>query len=79
MKINWNVRLHNRVWLTSLLAAVVAFLFDILRLFDLVPAVSQDAVMQALSAVLTLLTALGVIIDPTTPGAQDSDRALSYR
>lgn len=79
MKINWTVRLRNRVWLTSLLAAVIAFAFDLLRLFGLAPAVSQDAVMQSVSALLTLLTALGVVIDPTTPGAADSDRAMGYK
>lgn len=79
MKINWTVRLRNRVWLTSLLAAAVAFIFDLMRLFDLAPAISQDVVMQAISALLTLFTALGIVIDPTTPGAQDSARAMTYR
>ena len=27
---------------------------------------------------LTLLTALGVVIDPTTQGVADSDRAMTY-
>lgn len=78
MKINWKVRLRNRVWLTTLLATVVAFVFDVLALADVAPMLTEDTVMQAVTALLTLLTALGVIIDPTTPGAKDSDRAMHY-
>ena len=78
MKINWKVRLRNRVWLASLLATVVAFVFDVLALMDIAPALTEDTVMQAITALLTLLTALGVVIDPTTPGAEDSDRAMEY-
>lgn len=78
MKINWKVRLRNRVWLTTLLAAVCAFVFDILAMLDIVPAVTEDAVMQLISTVLTMLGMLGVVIDPTTEGAADSDRAMQY-
>ena len=69
MKINWRVRLRNRVWLAALLATLCSFVFDVLALFD---------VASAITALLTLLTALGVIIDPTTEGAGDSDRAMEY-
>ena len=78
MQINWKVRLRNRVWLTTLLATLVAFIFDLLALLAVAPAITQDTVLQAISALLTLLTALGVVVDPTTPGAQDSDRAMEY-
>ena len=78
MQINWKVRLRNRVWLTTLLATIVAFIFDLLALLDVAPAITQDTVLQAISALLTLLTALGVVVDPTTPGAQASDRAMEY-
>ena len=78
MKINWRVRLRNKVWVTAMLATLCAFVFDVLALLDVVPAITQEMVMQALSSMLTLLSALGVIIDPTTAGAADSDRAMTY-
>ena len=78
MQINWKVRLRNRVWLTTLLATIVAFIFDLLALLDVAPAITQDTVLQAISALLTLLTALAEVVDPTPPGAQDSDRAMEY-
>lgn len=78
MKINWKVRLRNRVWLTTLLATLCAFVFDLLAMLDVAPAVTEDVVMQAITALLTLLSALGVVIDPTTEGAGDSERAMGY-
>ena len=78
MKINWRVRLRNRVWLTTMLATVCAFVFDVLAIMNVAPAITEDAVMQALTALMTLLSILGVVIDPTTEGAADSDRAMEY-
>ena len=79
MNINWKVRFRNKVWLTGFLSAIATFVYTLLRLFDLTPALTEDTLTQALSALLTLLTALGVIIDPTTAGTSDSPRALSYK
>lgn len=78
MKINWKVRCRNRVWLAAMAATVCAFVFDVLAMLDIAPAVTEDAVMQLVTAVLTVLSALGVVIDPTTEGAEDSDRAMGY-
>lgn len=78
MKINWKVRLRNRTWVASLLALVVTFVYNMLAAFEVVPAVTEEWVMGIISTVLTLLTALGVLIDPTTPGAFDSERAMLY-
>lgn len=78
MKINWKVRLRNKPWVASLLALIVTFVYNLLSAFEIVPAVSEEWVMGIISTVLTLLTALGVLIDPTTPGASDSERAMLY-
>lgn len=78
MKINWKVRLRNKTWLASLLALIVTFVYNLLAMLEIVPAVTEDWVMGIISTVLTLLTALGVLIDPTTQGIADSDRAMLY-
>ena len=78
MKINWKVRLRNKPWLMSIIALIITFVYDLLAMLDIVPAVTEDWVMGIISTVLTLLTALGVLIDPTTKGVQDSDRAMLY-
>lgn len=78
MKINWKVRLRNKTWLASVLALIVSFAYDLLAMLDVVPPLSEDWLMSLLQTILTLLTALGVVIDPTTDGAADSDRAMTY-
>ena len=78
MKINWKVRFRNKTWLSMFLSLVIGFVFNILKAFDVVPAVTENTVMNIVGQVLTLLGLLGVIVDPTTAGIQDSNRAMSY-
>ena len=79
MQINWKVRLRNKTWLASVLALIVSFIYDLLAMADFVPPLSEDWLMSLIQTLLTLLTALGVVIDPTTDGAGDSDRAMNYQ
>ena len=78
MKINWKVRLRNKTWLASVLALAVSFVYDLLAMLDVIPPLSEDWLLSLVQTLLTLLTALGVVIDPTTDGAGDSDRAMTY-
>ena len=78
MKINWKVRFKNKVWLGSFLSLVIGFIYSLLALFDVFPAVTQSLVVQLLNQVLTFLGLIGVIVDPTTAGIGDSDRAMGY-
>lgn len=78
MKINWKVRLRNKTWLTSVIALGISFVYDLLSMLDIVPSLSEDWLLSLCQTLLTLLTALGVVIDPTTAGAGDSDRAMTY-
>lgn len=78
MKINWKVRLRNKTWLAALLALIVSFVYDMLAMWEIVPPVTQDWVMSLVQTVLTVLAMLGVVIDPTTQGVADSDRAMLY-
>ncbi len=78
MKLNWKVRFKNKVWLGSFLSLIVGFVYSILALFDVFPEVTQSLVLQLLNQVLTFLGLIGVIVDPTTAGIGDSDRAMSY-
>jgi phi LC3 family holin len=60
------------------ISLVVGFVFNILRLFDVSPVVTESLVMNIAGQVLTLLGLIGVIVDPTTAGVGDSERALGY-
>lgn len=79
MKINWKVRLRNKAWLMSVIALVITFVYDLLAMLEIVPAVTKDWLMSIVQTALTLLAGLGVLIDPTTPGMGDSDRAMLYQ
>ena len=78
MAINWKIRFKNKVWLSSFIALLVSFVFDLLGMFDVFPAVSESMVMQLANIVLMVLGAVGVVSDPTTPGIEDSERAMQY-
>ena len=79
MKINWKVRLRNKTWLMSIIALIITFVYDLLAMLAIVPAVTEDRLMSNAQTALTLLAGLGVLIDPTTPGMGDSERAMLYQ
>jgi phi LC3 family holin len=79
MKINWKVRFKNKTWLTMFISLIVGFVFNLLKLFDIVPAFNENLVMNIVGQVLTFLGLIGVIVDPTTAGVEDSDRAMQYQ
>ena len=78
MKINWKVRFKNKVWLSAFISLIVSFVYSVLGMFDIFPAVTQNTIMQIVSNVLTFLGLIGVIVDPTTYGIDDSNRAMTY-
>ena len=78
MKLNWKVRFKNKVWLGSFLSLIVGFVYSMLALFDVFPQVTENVIVQLLNQILTFLGLIGVIVDPTTAGIGDSERALGY-
>ena len=78
MKINWKVRLKNPVFWLTVIPAGIALVYTVLGLFGVVPTISEDVLVNAVTAIISALTTVGVLIDPTTTGVSDSDRALTY-
>ncbi len=60
------------------LSLIVGFVFNLLKMFDVVPVVTENFVMQIVGQVLTFLGLIGVLVDPTTAGLNDSVRAMGY-
>ncbi len=79
MKINWLVRFRHKTFLLTFIPMVLAFVYQLLGLFDVTPRISQSDTMNFVSIVINLLAALGIIIDPTTAGISDSEKALTYK
>lgn len=78
MKINWKVRLKNKAFLIGFGTLIIGFVYQVLSMLDIVPAISRENINEVLMAVVSLLGILGVVVDPTTDGLNDSDRALTY-
>ena len=78
MKLNWKVRFKNKTWLTMFISLIVGFVFNILKCFDIVPTITENMIMNIVTQVLTFLGLIGVLVDPTTVGIGDSNRAMGY-
>ena len=78
MKINIKARLKNKTFLISFSALAIAFVYQILSLFGFTPEISENEVVNVFSIVINILACIGVVVDPTTDGMNDSDRAMTY-
>lgn len=75
---NLKLRIKNKTTLLAIVTATVAFVYQILGILGIVPAISKEAVIQGLGAIINLLAILGILVDPTTAGVKDSARAMTY-
>ena len=78
MNINWKLRFQNKTTLTAIILALVALVYQVLGLSDVVPKISQAELTTVIGMVINLLCLLGIVVDPTTDGVSDSARALTY-
>lgn len=78
MDINWKLRFQNKATLTAIVLGVVALVYQILGLFGITPAVSENEIINIVGMIINLLVLLGVVVDPTTAGVGDSELAKSY-
>ena len=78
MQINWKLRLKNKVTLTTIVLNVIGIAYMILALLDIVPSVSESEVVDVALLIIELLGLLGIVVDPTTAGAGDSQQAMGY-
>ena len=78
MQINWKLRFQNRATLWAIISLVVSLTYRILDAVGVFPPFTADFVLEIAADVLTLLGLLGVIVDPTTDGVPDSNRAMGY-
>lgn len=78
MKLNWKVRFKNKLWLTSFFAAILTFVYTILGMFDIYPEITKNDIGEIINSMLMFLSLTGVIVDPTTAGINDSNRAMGY-
>lgn len=78
MKINWKLRLRNKATCASLLVAIVAFVYQVLSALGITTPISEDVATNVVAIVVNIATGFGILIDPTTKGVSDSERAMGY-
>ena len=77
-KNNWKARFKNKTFVVTFITLIVSLVYQLLGLFEVVPAVSESAIINAVTIIVNLLATLGVLVDPTTEGISDSKRAMTY-
>ena len=73
MNINWKLRFKNKYTLTALTSTTALFVNQVLSAFGVDYSEQIKQVVDACLTLVTLLVALGIVIDPTTEGVNDSD------
>lgn len=78
MKINLKARLKNKTFVISTAVLTVSLVYRILSLFGIFPEISESEIGEAINMAVNILALAGVVVDPTTEGMSDSERALTY-
>jgi phi LC3 family holin len=78
MKINWKARFKNKTFIITFVTLVIAFAYQVLGLFGVVPSISEETLVKVITMGVNILAFVGVLVDPTTDGINDSDRAMLY-
>ena len=80
-KINWIVRIKNKAFWVALIPAILLLIQAIAAVFGLTIDLGDlgDKLLTVINALFAILAILGVVVDPTTPGTGDSERALTYK
>lgn len=78
--INWTVRIKNKTFWLALIPAVLLLVQAVCGLFgyDLQIEALNNQLIDIVNSLFTVLVIMGIIVDPTTEGIDDSDVALTY-
>ena len=81
MKINWKVRIKNPYFWVGLLGVILSAMgvsADMFTSWDIVIAQAKALISNPFMISSVIMAVLGTLIDPTTAGVTDSQRALEY-
>lgn len=78
--INWKVRIKSKIFWMAFIPAILFLCSKLLVLFGIVFDFTQieERLLDIVGAVFSILVLLGVVVDPTTIGAGDSEQAQRY-
>lgn len=78
MKINWKIRLRSKLFWSAMVSLLLVLANQVAAIFGVDITIYNDQITAITETLLAILGLLGVIVDPTTKGLSDSDRALDY-
>lgn len=80
MNVNWTVRLKNKTFWMTIIPAIFVLLKTVAAAlgFESDFDGTENIIIQVVEVVFVILAAVGVVVDPTTAGVGDSQRALGY-
>ena len=80
MKINWQVRIKNKVFWLAIIPAILMLAQSVANVFGITVEISDlsNNLLAVIESVFVILTLLGIVADPTTSGVSDSEQALTY-
>ncbi|GEM_PF-2645932 len=71
-KFDLNARLKNPTFWLTFLPAIVSFIYSLLAVtFDTIPKISENEFLNIITPIVTALTTMGVLVDPTSKGICD--------
>lgn len=77
--LNLKIRLKNKTFVITMLTTIIAFVYQLLAQFEILPKITQDQTIQVLMLIVNILAGLGILVDPTTDGVKDSERVLNKK
>lgn len=78
--INWKVRIKNKTFWLAIIPALFLLVQQILGMAGVSVdfTATVEALMDIVNTVFVILAILGIVVDPTTAGINDSTRAMLY-
>lgn len=79
--INWTVRFKNKNFWLAVIPAVLLLIQTVAAVFGYTLDLGDigNRLIAVVNAVFGVLVVLGVVVDPTTAGISDSNRAMNYK
>ena len=80
MKINLKARAKNKVFWLTMIPAICVLVSQVCRLFGIEIDLTfiSEQLTDIIETLFLMMGLLGIVVDPTTKGVSDSERALDY-
>ena len=80
MKINWKVRINNKLFWIAFIPAMLMLIQSVANVFGFTIDLSmiESDLLDVVESAFLVLGIVGIIADPTTSGIGDSENALTY-